>query len=156
LVQGQNLIERLEELYHDDFGELLETYRALEKLDPKLFKELGVDLAQVKGGLKAKVAGLKNLYWQELFGNLETITARLTSASREKLLRKLTEHTSIDFTAANAYAVVVWAIKNANAYFDNQLLELYLALADRENIRNYKSNHRLIEDGWRYQRKEYS
>jgi len=156
LVQGQNLIERLEELYHDDFGELLETYRALEKLDPKLFKELGVDLAQVKGGLKAKVAGLKNLYWQELFGNLEMITARLTSASREKLLRKLTEHTSIDFTAANAYAVVVWAIKNANAYFDNQLLELYLALADRENIRNYKSNKKLIEDGWRYQRKEYS
>ena len=156
LVQGQNLIERLEELYREDFAELLDTYRALEKLDPKLFKELGVDLAQVKGGLKAKVAGLKNLYWQELFGNLETITARLTSASREKLLRKLTEHTSIDFTAANAYAVVVWAIKNANAYFDNQLLELYLALADRENIRNYKSNQTLIEDGWRYQRKEYS
>jgi hypothetical protein len=156
LVQGQNLIERLEELYCEDFAKLLETYRALEKLDYDLFKELGVDLAQVKGGLKAKVAGLKNLYWQELFGNLDVITARLTAASREKLLRKLTEHTSVDYTAANAYAVVVWAIKNANAYFDSQLLELYRVLADKENIRNYKSNKRIVKDNWRYADEQFS
>jgi hypothetical protein len=156
LVQGQNLIERLEELYREDFAELLDTYRALEKMDSALFRELGVDLAQVKGGLKKRIAGLKNLYWKELFGNLDTITARLTSASREKLLEKLTAHTSIDFTATNAYAVVVWAIKNANAYFDSQLLELYFALADRENIRNYKSNHRLVKDNWRYQDEKHS
>jgi Domain of unknown function (DUF4942) len=156
LVAGQNLIERLEELYREDFSKLLETYRTLEKLDYDLFKELGVDLKQVKGGLKQRVAGLKNIYWQELFNNLDTITSRLTFNSREKLLKKLTEHTSIDFTATNAYAVVVWAIKNANAYFDSQLLELYLTLADKDNIHNYKSNKRLVTDRWRYEDEKHS
>ncbi len=154
LVQGQNLIERLEELYRKDFDALLDTYRQLERLDHALFKELGVDLPRVRGGLKQKIAGLKNLYWSELFNNLDAITSRLTSSSRKRLLEKLTAHTSVDFTAANAYAIVVWAIKNANQYFDSQLLEVYQSLADRENIRNYKSNHRLVEDGWRYQRSE--
>lgn len=151
LVKGLNLIERLEELYREDFAKLLEVYRALERMDASLFRELGVNLEQVRGGLKKRIEGLKNLYWSELFGNLDALTTRLTSASREKLLGKLTAHTSIDFTATNAYAVVVWAVKNANAYFDSQLLETYFALADRENIRNYKSNHRLVKDNWRYQ-----
>jgi SAM-dependent methyltransferase len=158
LVKGQNLIEHLEELYLKAFADLLNTYRELEKLDHSLFKELGVDLGQVKGGLRLKISGLKSLYWKELFDNLGTITERLTSDSRKRLLEKLTAHTSIDFSAANAYAVVVWAIKNANSYFDSQLIDLYLTLADKDNIRNYKSNKRLVEDGWRYQcnKKEYS
>jgi hypothetical protein len=158
LVKGQNLIEHLEELYHKAFDALLGTYRELEKLDHSLFEELGVDLGQVKGGLRQKISGLKNLYWKELFDNLGTITERLTSESRKRLLEKLTAHTSIDFTADNAYAVVVWAIKNANAYFDSQLVDLYYTLADKDNIRNYKSNKRLIEDGWRYEcnKKEFT
>lgn len=150
LVTGQNLIERLEELYRADFDKLLGTYRDLEKLDRDLFKELGVNLPAVREALKLKIKGLKNLYWKELFDNLDSITTRLTSKSRASLLGKLTAHTSIDFTADNAYAVVVWAIKNANAYFDSQLLEVYLELADQENIRNYKSNKRIVTDEWRY------
>ncbi|MDD5305136.1 MAG: class I SAM-dependent methyltransferase, partial [Elusimicrobia bacterium] len=156
LVKGQNLIERLEELYRADLDALLGTYHELEEFDYALFKELGVDLKQVRGGLKAKIEGLKNLYWKELFGNLDAITSRLTSRSREKLLGKLTAHTSIDFTATNAYAVVVWAIKNANAYFDQQLLEVYMTLADKDNIRNYKSNMRMVSDHWRYEDKDFS
>jgi hypothetical protein len=154
LVEGQNIVERLEELYHADFERLLGIYRDLEKLDRELFKELGVNLPQVKEGLKAKIQGLKNLYWKELFANLSTITDRLTSKSRKALLEKLTAHTSIDFTADNAYAVVIWAIKNANQYFDQQLLEVYLELTNQENIRNYKSNTRVVSDDWRYARKE--
>lgn len=154
LVEGQNLIERLEELYHDAFEKLLATYRGLEAMDASLFEELGVDLTKIKEGLRFKIKGLKNLYWQELFSNLSAITDRLTSTSREKLLGKLTDHTSIDFDAENAYAVVIWAIKNANAYFDDQLLEVYLSLADKENIRNYKSNTRIITDDWRFTKKD--
>jgi hypothetical protein len=154
VVAGQNLIEHLEKLYRADFDKLLETYRALEKIDAHLFKELGVDMAQVKGGLRIKIEGLKALYWKELFGNLDAITSHLTSDSRKKLLDRLTAHTSVDFNSDNAYAVVVWAIKNANQYFDSQLVDLYYSLADRDNVRNYKSNKRLIEDGWRYQRRE--
>lgn len=157
LVEGQNIIERLNELYHRDFDQLLETYRALEKLDYSLFKELGVNLGQAKGGLKSKISGLKNLYWKELFNNLDAITDRLTSKSREKLLGKLTAHTSVDFTADNAYAVVLWAIKNANKYFDEQLREVFKEISDQENIRNYKSNHVLVDGlGWRYTRGEHS
>lgn len=154
LVVGQNIIERLEELYVRDFGELLDTYKTLEKFDPVLFRELGIDLKTVREGLKIKIKGLKNLYWQELFSNLDSITNRLTSKSRESLLEKLTRHTSVDYTADNAYAVVIWAVKNANQYFDDQLKEVYLELADQDNVRNYKSNKRIIDDNWRFNRKE--
>jgi len=156
LVKGQNIIERLEELYHADMAKLFTTYKALEQLDSSLFKELGVDLKQVKGGLSFKIEGLKNLYWKELFTNLDSITNRLTSKSREKLLATLTEHTSVDFTSANAYAVVIWAVKNANKYFDKQLLEVYFELAETENIRNYKSNKVVLTDKWRYAAREHT
>lgn len=154
LVMGRNVIECLEELYQADLAKLFDTYKAMEKIGANLLKELGVNLDQVKEGLKSKISGLKNLYWAELFGNLDTITNRLTSKSRKSLLDKLTAHTSIDFTADNAYAVVVWAIKNANHYFDEQLREVYMSLANQENIRNYKSNKRVITDDWRYAREE--
>lgn len=156
LVKGQNLIERLEELYREDFDRLLSIYKTLETMDYSLFKELGVDLQSVREGLKSKIKGLKDLYWKELFDNLDSITSRLTSSSRKKLLGTLTSHTSIDFTAANAYAVVIWAIKNANIYFDKQLIEIYFELSDKENIRNYKSNKHFIDDSWRYIRGEHS
>ena len=156
LVQGQNLIERLEELYRKDFDKLLQTYKALEEMDHDLFKELNVDLRQIREGLKLKIKGLKDLYWKELFDNLDAITSRLTSKSRGKLLGTLTEHTSVDFTAANAYAVVIWAIKNGNRYFDDQLKEVYLDITSPENVRNYKSNNHVIEDGWRFQKREAS
>lgn len=152
LVTGPNLIERLEQLYRQAFDHLLGVYRVLETLDAALFLELGISLDSVRGGLKKKIADLKNLYWQELFQNLDAITSRLTSKSRKQLLETLTRQTAVDFSAANAYAVVVWAIKNANQYFDDQLKALYLEMADQENVRNYKSNVVLVQDGWRYQK----
>lgn len=156
IVQGQNLIERLEELYRQDFEKLLDNYRAIERLDYSILKELGVDLQNLKGGLKLKIEGLKNLYWKELFDNLESITSRLTAGSRKKLLDKLTANTSVDFTASNAYAVVLWAIKNANKYLDDQLLEVYLWMTEKDNIISYKSNKRIVTDKWRYAAREHS
>ncbi len=156
LVKGVNIIDRLEELYQKDFERLLGNYHALEGLDYSLFKELGVDLKQLKGGLKSKISGLKNLYWRELFDSLDAITNRLTGNSRKSLLETLTAHTSVDFTSSNAYAVVIWAIKNANEYFDKQLTEVYLDVTDQEAVRNYKSNKRVVTDEWRYARREWS
>jgi hypothetical protein len=150
LTKGQNLIERLEELYNKDFDNLLNNYRSLEKLDPEIFQELEINLNGLKEALKLKIKGFKNLYWQELFDNLASITGKLTKDSREKLLKKLTNHTSIDFTAENAYAVVMWAIKNANIYFDEQLLKVYKWMTAKENINNYKSNQLFLKDDWRY------
>jgi len=150
LIKGQNLIERLEELYRKDMELLFDNYRAIEKLDAGIFKELGIDLKNLKGGLKLKISGLKNLYWTELFDNMESITSRLTKDSREKLLKKLTEHTTVDYTASNAYAVVLWAIKNTNIYLDKQLLDVYLWMSHKDNVQNYKSNKRMENDKWRY------
>jgi predicted RNA methylase len=150
VVKGKNLIETLEELYNKDFDNLLNNYKALEKLDPEIFQELEINLNGLKEALKLKIKGLKNLYWQELFDNLTSITEKLTKGSREKLLKKLTEHTSVDFTSENAYAIIIWAIKNANIYFDEQLIEVYRWMTSKENIHNYKSNENFIKDTWRY------
>jgi SAM-dependent methyltransferase len=160
LIKGQNIIDRLEELYRQDFDKLLQNYKAIESLDYSILKELGVNVNNLKEGLQLKIKGLKNLYWTELFDNMTSLTERLTKSSRDKLLNKLTEHTSVDFTIDNAYAVVLWAIKNVNFYLDEQLKEIYLWMSSPENVKNYKSNKKLIEDGWKYacalRNKEYT
>lgn len=156
LVKGYNLIERLDNLYQADMTALMENYKSLEKLDTSLLKELGVDVGQIKGGLQQKIAGLKNLYWNELFENLESLTDRLTTKYRKLLLSRLTSHVEIDFTANNAYAIILWAIKNSNVYFDDQLKDVYYRLSDQENIRNYKSNKRILTDNFRYCKNEVS
>lgn len=151
LVAGQSLIPRLEGLYNEEMQHLMENYKMVGQLDASLLKELDISLVRLKEGLKLKIKGLKNLYWKELFGNLAMITDKLTSKSRESLLGTLTQHTSVDFTATNAYSVIIWAIKNANKYYDSQLLSLYFSFSNSKNIQNYKSNKKLVEDGWRYE-----
>lgn len=154
LIKGRNIIEVLEELYQKDLEKLLNTYKQLENIDGELFKEMGVNFNNLKKGLKEKITGLKNLYWKELFDNLNKITEKLTSKSRDKILNKLKEQTNIDFTKQNAYALIIWVLKNANIYIDKQLKDIYFEMADKENIRLYKSNKKLVEDGWRFQKKE--
>jgi len=151
LVKGESLIPRLEELYNEELQHLMNNYQKVADLDYELLKELNVSKDGLIAALKMKVKGLKHLYWQELFDNLDTITSKLTSKSRKTLLGTLTSNTSVDFTTSNAYAVVIWAIKNANQYYDSQLLSLYYSFSNSKNIKNYKSNKRLVEDGWRYE-----
>lgn len=151
LVKGQNLIERLEELYLDEMQRLYGNYRAIEKLDAGILSELNVDVEKLREGLKLRLKGTKNLYWEQLFNRLTAITDRLTAKSRRELLDKLEKNTAVDYTAANAYAIVLWAIKNANQYMDSQLKELYLELSKPDNVLNYKSNQRTFQqDDWRY------
>ena len=137
LVKGQNLIEQLEELYKNDMQKLLNNYKSLENLDYDLFKELAIDINSLKKSLEEKIKGLKRLYWNELFNNLTAITDRLTSKSRKDMLDILQENTCIDYTSENAYAIVLWAIKNANLYIDNQMVYIYKELTDIDNIINH-------------------
>jgi len=150
LIKGDSLIQRLEELYNMDLMHLHTNYQAVATLDAEILKEMSVSKEGLMEALKQKISGTKNLYWQELFDNLDTITSRLTKKSRERMLETLSENTSVDFTSQNIYAVVIWAIKNANHYFDQQLLELYKALVKIDNIKVYKSNQRTLIDDWRY------
>ena len=157
LVKGQNLIERLEELYTAEMERLLQNYRAIEKLDAGILKELNVDVKKLREGLRLRLSGTKALYWKQLFDRLTTLTDRLTAKSRQELLGKLQENTSIDYTSANAYAVVLWAIKNANKYIDGQLKDLYLELSNPANIQTYKSNARTFsQDAWRFKQEKFT
>ncbi|MBK1884789.1 DUF4942 domain-containing protein [Luteolibacter pohnpeiensis] len=53
--------------------------------------------------------------------------------------------TGIEFNRDNAYAVVMWVVKNANAYFDAQLIETYETMVDLANVENYVSNKRVFQ-----------
>jgi len=154
LVEGRNQVEVLAELYRADLDNLLANYKAVSGLDATLLKELGIDVKTIREGLKSKIAGLKCKYWKELFDKMESITKRLTKKSRESMLKRLQDHTQVDFTIENAYAVVCWALKNANQYIDKQLLEVYQRMSGPENVRNYKSNSHFEADTWRYCRGE--
>ncbi len=151
LVPGQNLVDRLVELYRADMDKMNASYKALCSIDPELLKTVGVKSEEVKAGLKAKIKGLKNLYWQELFNHLDKITQRLTHASREAIIKKMASAVYVDFSADNAYAVVLWMLKNANLYIDSQVLELFKDMSRPENVRNYVSNQKTWgAEQWRY------
>lgn len=62
------------------------------------------------------------------------ITSRLTYATRTSLLATLTANTNIDFTAGNIKRIVIWVIKNANKYFDSQMLDVYDAFTTAEAL----------------------
>ena len=151
LVDGKNLIQALVKLYNNEMQNLIENYQAVGQLDSAILKELGVNVSGLRGGLKQKINGLKSKYWNEFFNNYERITARLTSESRESMLKKLRAHMSIDFTESNALAITAWAIKNANQYYDTQLITMFESMIDQANIALYKSNLRTWgNEEWRY------
>jgi len=151
LVKGRDIVSVLVELYFHELTQLMSNYKALEDLDPCILQELDVNLAGLKAALRQKVEGLKDRYWQELFNNLEKITSRLTTDARIKMLDKLTQHTHVDFTASNAHAILIWVIKNANSYFDSQLVMLVERMTEQACVLLYKSNRRVYTDEhWRY------
>jgi hypothetical protein len=150
-------IDEMVEAYGVEYARLEENYRAIFKLDFAILNELGVNKDHVRDGLKLKMSGLKTKYWQILFERLDAITSRLSTASKKSLLEKLTGNTSVEFTASNAYSVVIWAIKNANQYFDDQLIDLFHELSTFEGVLNYKSNVKAwSKDGWRYRNRDQS
>jgi len=150
VAQGRNQVEVLAECYRADLDHLLENYKAAGQMDAEILRELGVSVATLRDGLKSKIGGLKCHYWRELFEKMESITKRLTETSRAAMLERLQTHTQVDFTVENAYAVVMWALKNANRYIDTQLLDLYMRMSSQENCRGYKSNRHFESDTWRY------
>ena len=150
-VRRLNTIQDLVEAYREEYERMEANYKAIFQLDYALLKELGVTKDAVRDGIKLKMAGLKSKYWLVLFERLNAITDRLSTATKAKFTERLTGRVALAFTASNAYAVVIWAIKNANAYFDQQTVQLYRELSTFEGVLNYKSNVRTwSRDKWRY------
>lgn len=156
LIKSDGLIETLEKYYQEDLANLTDNFQKIIGLDPELLGELGVSLDGLKESLKLKIEHLKDRYWRELFNNLNKITSRLTTDSRKTITEKLFENTHVDFSVSNAYAVLEWCIKNANSYYDSQLVDVFTQMIDKANIHNFKSNKRVFSDSdWRYNRYDF-
>lgn len=155
MVAGKNLIESLVALYQRDMAKLQKNYAAACSLDPELMKELKIEFRGLSEAIQQRIKGAKHLYWQEFFSNYESITDRLTTSSRNKMLDTLNRNTAIEFTADNAYAITLWVIRNANGYYDSQLVGLVERMTRKANIQLYKSNQRTFRDEeWRYNWRE--
>lgn len=148
-------IAEMVESYNEEHGRMERNYHAIFQLDYELLRELGVKRDAIRDGIKVKMAGLKTKYWTLLFDRLDVITERLSTATKAKFLEKLTGRASLAFTSTNAYAVVLWAIKNANRYFDEQTVQLYRDLSTHDGVLNYKSNLRTwVKSDWRYRHRD--
>ena len=155
LLTGKNKIEILCRGFYEKQKQLFEHFKTICGLDVEVLKAIGVRKDAVKEALKKNFEGLKNLYWQAAFDCLEEITSRLTSQSRKALLERFTILKTVDFTPSNIYALIVWVIKNANRYTEQQMIDFFMALSSKENVRNYVSNKRAFEeDRWRYTSRE--
>lgn len=155
LVVGPNYPEALVKLYGAEMDKIQNNYRLVAQLDVSLLNEFKIDPQNIMGCLKARLSGLKNDYWMELFSHLTAITDRLTSQSRKSLLDKLHRHVQVDFTVSNIYEIVLWVIKNANGYIDSQLISTYELMVAKCNVALYKSNQRTwVENHWRYGRND--
>lgn len=151
LAVGGSPIDSLVVAYDTELDELYATYRAVVKINPRILKELGVTKANILTGLRQKITGLKNKYWAILFEHLADVTKRLATKQRKAFLESLRSKTVIDFTHGNVRSMLIWIVKWANDYFDEQLIELFQTLAKKCNVHQYKSNHKVwVEDRWRY------
>lgn len=157
LIAGQDTVSQLVELYINDMNQLHNSYLSICKIDGRILKDCGVTKESLKGSLEARIKGLKTLYWKEVFNRLEDLTKRLTIDSRNKMFKKFDALKYVDFNHDNIRNVLQWAIKNANAYYDGQLITLFKELSGAKNVKPYKSNQKLFKnDGWRWCASEHS
>lgn len=151
LVKREGSVRVMEVFYNADMNKMMDLFSMISSINPQLLTELGVNQSVVRELLQTKIQGLKTVYWNRLFDSLEAITSRLTKKSREAMFNTLTKHTQIDFNAANAYAVAEWVVKNANQYFDDQVIALVEKMRSESSCILYKSNDRVFRaEDWRY------
>lgn len=156
-IHRRSSIGEMVEEYNEEYSRMERNYKAIFELDYALLKTLGVRKDVVREGIKVQMAGLKSKYWGLLFERFDTITNRLSTATKATFLQKLTSRMALAFTVSNANAVVLWAIKNANSYFSQQVIQLFRDLSTFEGALNYKSNQRTWQtDGWRYRAENHS
>lgn len=139
------------QLYEEESNKLLNNFKAICGLDIDILETIGVSKNSLKEAIKQKLINLKNLYWEMVFEEMEEITKRLTESSRDRMLNKFTELKSVDFTLSNIYSLVIWVIKNANQFYNDQLIYFYKELSKLENVKPYKSNLKLFDkEKWKY------
>lgn len=150
LKNGPSLPDRLVAFYNEESQAIYDNFNAMKSVDASVLRELGVNPLTIMKTLRSRLAEIKAAYWRELFSRIEAITRRLTHESREQLLKKLNGQMNVDFTLSNIYAIIIWVIKNANTYMEQQIIAVYDKMIDAANVVNYKSNHRVfVQNQWR-------
>lgn len=153
LVTANGLVNVLSSLYERELDQLMELYKGIFSMPSDIAAELDINKCKLRDSLRAKVNGLKAKYWQELFDRIDTVTNRLTSGYRRKMLDKLNSHTTVDFSVSNAESILIWVIKQANECSDPQLVELVETMTEEANVKLYKRNQNTIKiSRWRYDR----
>lgn len=150
VIQQGDTAEMLVKFYNDDMAKLYSNYRSLETLDAEIFKELKVDVEMLKKSLRERLKNLKIFYWDLLFKKYDKLTQRLTTAGRDKVIKRLNDNTAIDFTLENIFQLTLWIIRHSNTLFDEQLTDFFFTLSRPDNIHRYKSNLRWNDSSWRY------
>lgn len=151
LVVGANYPDRMVALYDQEMDNVRRNYDLVSKLDTSLLLEFGIMPKKVMECLSTRLSGLRHDYWHELFNRMTQVTDRLAASQRKRILRTLQENVGVDFTVPNIHAIIMWVLKNANVYMEEQLIELVEGLADKANVRAYKSNLKpFVYDRWRY------
>ena len=144
----------LVDLYQEEYTTLIDHLQKIMELDPSVLETFGFSVNKVKEGLKTQLTGLKTLYWDMVFNEFEEITSRLTYKTRNKIQNDFEKLSCIDFTLENIYVIILWVIKNANKYYNSQLIKFFEDLSCEENVKPYKSNQRLFEKDGYYWRAE--
>ena len=151
LISADNKAEMLVKLYNEELNTLHGHFTAIASLDADILETIGIKKQSVKEALKQKAQCLKIRYWDLVFDSFEEITERLTSDTRNKIFNRFKTLQTIDFTYENIYPVVLWVIKNANQYYDEQLINFYKDLSEPANVLPYKSNQKVFKvSKWRH------
>ncbi len=151
LVDGNDLVTALVQLYRQDVARVQKSYNHLCGIDVSLLIELDVTISVIKAKLRNRLSELKKQYWKRVFDNLDRITNRLTNKNRDLMMTKIFAHQHVDFTVQNAYAIILWVIRNANDHIDDQVLTVYSKMVESANVINYRSNERVFSNQrWRY------
>lgn len=138
-------------LYNEEYEKLMNNLRAIMALDEDVLADFNLSVALIKTALKEKMKNLKILYWGMVWNEFEEITNRLTYATRKLLREQFQELYYMDFTIENIYALILYVVKNANKYYDSQLIVFFRNLSSDENVKPYKSNQKLFDNNsYRY------
>lgn len=142
-------------LYNEEYEKLMNNLKAIMALDEDVLADFNLSVALIKTAVKEKMKNLKILYWDMVWNEFEEITNRLTFATRKLLREQFQELYYMDFTIENIYALILYVVKNANKYYDSQLIDFFRNLSSNENVKPYKSNQKLFDhDGYRYYKEE--
>lgn len=146
LVSCKSKGDYLVNSYNAEQKKLFEHFKAICSLDVNTLETIGVKKEAIKEAIKQKIKSLKTRYWKIVFDEFEEITSRLTSETREEMFNRFQELQTVDFTLENIYPLILWVIKNANSYYNDQLINFFRKLTSPENVKPYKSNQKAFEE----------